>query len=272
MRPGLIAIALASGLAISAEWAAQARNSAVERFEVASVHELDPAARGLMEPGLRITPGRIHYASVPLEGLIRYAFAMSDQQRMLGGPAWVHEEGAGDALFVVDATYPDSARSRIPAMMQSLLRERFSLEAHFEERQENVSWLRAGTLGPKLRIARPEGPSLLPYPCPPESRPCITLLGRARTISDLAESLSTLAGEPIFDGTGLRGAYDYAFSYPIVRPSQLLQAPPNFKLPSHRSVPSLSTSLRVQLGLRLERGRGAVNDLLLDHVQQLRAN
>jgi uncharacterized protein (TIGR03435 family) len=94
---------------------------------------------------------------------------------------------------------------------------------------------------------------------------CQLLQGRralevnGQPLSYLASRLSATIGTPIVDRTGLDGFYD----------AQLEWTPEE----SNRSAPavdqvSIFTAIQEQLGLRLERGRGPVDVLVIDSVER----
>jgi uncharacterized protein (TIGR03435 family) len=62
---------------------------------------------------------------------------------------------------------------------------------------------------------------------------------------------------PLWDRTGLQGKYDFAFRF-----SQDPSAD------SQTDAPSLSTALRENLGLILQKQRGPLETLVIDHLDQ----
>jgi uncharacterized protein (TIGR03435 family) len=65
------------------------------------------------------------------------------------------------------------------------------------------------------------------------------------------------AGRPVFDKTGIAGAYDVVLEFSPQQPG----APPS-------DLPDLFTALRDQLGLKLEPSRTPVEFLVIDRIER----
>jgi uncharacterized protein (TIGR03435 family) len=72
-------------------------------------------------------------------------------------------------------------------------------------------------------------------------------------------------GTPVVDRTGLTGLWNFELVF-----LQLQPLPPGRQrdLADQENVPSFATALQEQLGLKLESGRGPVNVLVVDSVEQ----
>lgn len=169
------------------------------------------------------TPGRLRYDSIALEGLVRYAYDLRAYQPVTGGPAWAHSQFGGLAAeFQVEATFPaDTTPAAVRSMMQAALADRFQLVVHRVSKQGNVFNLVVAPGGPKLTESKPDAPPLPPRKCPAEYSPCISVHGADATIASLADGLSTFAGRPVLDKTGLTAHYNYIFFYTITDPALL---------------------------------------------------
>ena len=86
---------------------------------------------------------------------------------------------------------------------------------------------------------------------------------RRTSIGQLADFLSGLAAvdQPVRDGTGLTGFYDFTLDLHEV-------AGPWRSDAERQTAPSISTVLQEQLGLRWESRRGAVEILLVERVER----
>src|SRR6185312_9065882 len=102
-------------------------------FEVASVHQSPPPDMQKLIAGLNagIKPESIHvdgsrvvFTFMSLKRLVAYAYGAQTYQ--IAGPDWLPTD-----RFDIVATLPAGAtKDNAPAMMQTLLRDRFHLEAH----------------------------------------------------------------------------------------------------------------------------------------------
>ena len=78
---------------------------------------------------LRITSSQVRIASLLMKDYLAIAFNVSPKQ--IVGPDWIDE-----TRFDVNATIPAGvSRDEFPVMLQELLRERFQMKAHREQRE-----------------------------------------------------------------------------------------------------------------------------------------
>jgi uncharacterized protein (TIGR03435 family) len=82
----------------------------------------------------------------------------------------------------------------------------------------------------------------------------------------------------VVDKTGLKGSYDLALKWtPDVNQGQVFKgvgdgAPKEGPPPSDATGTSLFTAVQEQLGLKLESQKGAVDTLVIEHVERPSAN
>lgn len=235
--------------------------------------------------------------SFPLAIYISFAYKLhyfDDFHAQL--PKWANDN------YVIDAKADgDPTKDRMRLMMQSLLADRFKLRVHFETKEAPVLALilvKPGTLGPKLiphsagppcpdsfEMINPSTTSLPPLPkagdvFPPQ---CGTP-GQVRGTSDgtrvgsrnttmglLADDIYAYGSplgeldKPVVDQTGLQGRFDYILELPAGIIS-MIPKPPNPDDPP-KGTPLLN-AVREQLGLKLERSRGELRTLIIDHVER----
>ena len=139
-------------------------------------------------------------------------------------------------------------------MLQSLLVDRFSFRAHLETKNGEVYFLRRGTK-----------PLQLKPPKDPASDPRAILVVRQGGIVDgeaegtntstdyLAFRLGRYLQLPVLNQTGVTGSYDY-------------QLPPDD--PDNHDLVAAVLNMVDRLGLKLKRGRGPIQTLVIDHVEQ----
>jgi len=208
------------------------------QFEVASVkpavpNNFPPAMKEMMQS--RGQPGAIPMAGLDrvriqdwtLRNLIAAAYSVRASQ--VSGPDWLGDQG-----FDVDATVPDGTpKSRVNAMLQSLLEDRFGLKVHRATQTAQGFALVVGKDGPKLKPAAPPSASPAEQLTPEEQKAQMqqklqadlaaakqrnqeklavvgafsTQSWASITMEDFAAQLIRFAGGPVVDKTGLSGKY-----------------------------------------------------------------
>ena len=242
-------------------------------FEVVSVKAINQQARSPMQwqpPG--------HFTSgVPLLSLVSIGYQVP-LYRIEKLPDWVRT-----TYFEINArTDRPVAIEERPAYYRGLLADRFKSAVHIEQREMDVYTLTVarsdGRLGPNLRrsdvncdaiIAENRARNLagerIAPALAPGGRPVCGAVGGASSMTagaaELAPLLGLLAqllGRPVLDKTGLVGRFDFDFK----------AAPPNAPATGPLAdLPPVSTALEDQLGLKLERGRGMVEVLIIDRLE-----
>ncbi len=235
MKP-LLFIA-ASGLAILAQ-------SEKPAFDLATVKLHDPSSPVLS--GTSGSPTRF-FSAGSLRGLVQTAYAVQDYQ-ISGGPPWVNTE-----LFEVDGR-PAGPKPHDPIMLmlQTLLTDRFQLAIHRETKEVPIYALVAAKNGPKVQEVKDKN----------KIGAMSTGRGMLRgqmTMADLARYLSSGAGRPVIDQTGLAAGFEINLQWSA---DNSLDA----------SGPSLFTAIQEQLGLKLEPGKGPVEILVIDHAEKPSGN
>jgi len=241
-------------------------------FEVASVKIINQQARSPMQwqpPG--------HFTSgVPILSLVSIGYQVP-LYRIEKLPDW-----ARTTYFEINArTERAVAIEERPAYYRGLLADRFNSAVHIEQREMDVYTMTVarsdGRLGPNLRrsdmncdaiIAENRarnlaGERLAGAPAPGQRPVCgavggaMNMTAGAVELTPLLGMLSGALGRPVLDKTGLVGRFDFDFK----------AAPPNGPATGPLAdLPPVSTALEDQLGLKLERGRGLVDVLVIDRL------
>lgn len=250
-------------------------------FEVASIRPAEPHDdRGFLS-GIRLDGTSVIMRRVGFLDLLRAAFAM-DGRFILDG-SWLR----GQTTFDILAKLPAGASApQIPAMIQSLLVDRFKLAYHFKMEDRRVYALVPDNGGVKtarstgIDASQPggtitgiammsEGPGTRRWQSPDHSSMLITLFSdgggqlelNGVTFPEFAYVLDKLDGLDIVDATGIKGRYDFKVTAP---PDELCDVCLN----SHPSdTPNTKESLR-RLGLRLEKRKVRVKVLVIDHLEK----
>ena len=275
---------------------AQAPPSTTPRitFEVASVK---PNTSGEPRVMIRSEPGgRFTATNVTLRVLIRNAYGITEDSRLVNAPGW-----AGTERFDVVARaaagmpmIPGQVVGPMNLMLQALLEDRFRLRAHRESRELPIFVLSFTTAdrrrGPRLTPTTVDCEAVLaklypvngPAPAPPpfvpgQPPPCGStggpgqILAQGMTMAQLASNVSSRVNRVVVDRTGLSGNFDINLEW---MPDQFQGAGPLGAVPgppppptSDTHGPSIFTALQEQLGLKLESTKGPVDVLVVDRIE-----
>lgn len=243
-------------------------------FEVATIKRnaaVDPGFALGFQPG-----GRFRAVGMDVRTLIAIANQMGGRGRLLpsqivGGPDWTHTDGYDIVAKVGDnfaGGTPAEQIARRGALLQSLLEDRFKLQVHRETRQlprfALVLARKDGALGSRIR---PAAADCLAEParCETRSTPG-QLTSTNMSMGNLAIYLaSNVVQNVVVDRTGLTGFFALDLEWTPDRAPLPLNGDTT-PAPSDR--PSIFGALQDQLGLKLETERGAVEVLVIDHVER----
>ena len=265
-------------------------------FEVASIK---PNKSGDVGSQFRIEPGgRVTWTNITLQAMVAAAYQRFtwDSREIVGGPDWFNQARfdvialAPGGLPPVDA---DGFPSQLLALVRRMLEDRFRLVARWEPRERPIYNLvldRADRrLGPKLvpagvdcaKVAAAIVAGTPPVPRPGRGRECNlsltsepgSLQGNAVTMAVLARFLGVEGvGREVVDRTGLSGTFDIDLLYLPEQPAGGVSADKLALDPRFQGRAGLITSLREQLGLKLEATRGPVEVLVIDRAEQPSTN
>jgi len=218
------------------------------RFEAATVR----AGGELFSTQPQRSAGRFTWTT-QLNYLIGYAYGL-DRSHILG-----KEIGA---IYAVNAVFePNATENETRLMLQSLLAERFNLRFHREVKEVDGYAISIGKGGNKMKESaigdQPASAVRDRYLSATLSTGATTITGRRATLAQLCETLGRSLGATIWDQTGLKGEYDFSFRY-----AQDLGAD------SQTDAPSIATALRESLGLILQKQRGPLETLVIDHLEE----
>jgi uncharacterized protein (TIGR03435 family) len=261
-------------LALCGGTAAHTQSSTAPTFEVASVKP------NTLRQGIRWSrfPGdRFEATNVPVRDLIMIAYGEAGQLlpdvQMAGGPQWIDEDRF-DVTAKVGAGSPHSVAHK-QLMLRQLLEQRFKLAVHHETRAlpifELVRTRKDGAIGPRLQHASVDCEALLASQ-PDKRERCILyalpsgmLMLRGQTMGAFANALTQLLNRTVMDRTGLSGGFDADAQFDPKSLPGMLQLKPEELPPNDAG--SLDTTLKEQLGLKLESKRGPVTVLVIDRVE-----
>ncbi len=254
-------------------------------FEVASVKPSRPQSSGA-PIGATIDAQNVRISNFSLFNLMLLAYQVKPHQ--VSGPAWMTTE-----TYDIQAKLPEGGRrDQVPAMLQTLLAQRFGLRVHRETREFNVYALVVDKSGPRMKPssageAPPTPNGVVRGGVTGDARGGATYTsptGDSRVSAGPGGSLhiecskmtmlglANLAGRyrdrPVVDQTGLAGAYDFELdvSAEDVRDAaRAYDARPSTPDPSGVS---LDASLR-KLGLKLESRKAPAEVIVVDKVEKV---
>ena len=222
-------------------------------FEVVSVK---PNTSGISNalPPLRAN-GSYSASNVAVKSIIANAYDVRIFQ-IEGGPAWLTSERFDIIARGREGT-PDRLR---PAMLRTLLAERFKLVAHFETKEQPVYALvllrSDGRLGPQLKQSSLGSSASGPFASVGNG---VARINGNRVLMDTFAIVlaSSVFSRRVLNRTGLDGEFDLDLRF---TPESSSSAAPEF--------PSIFTAVQEQLGLKLQPERAPVPILVIDSVQR----
>ena len=261
---GLAAI-IASGT-IRGDQSAQSSAQEVPRYEASIRRNTTPDARPIGGQGRR--PDGFVVTAITPRGLVEMAHDTFSFGRIVGLPAWTADE----KYDVVAKTAAELKDVRV--LLQALLRDRFNMRSHTEERRMPAYVLTVlrpdNKLGPRLNPAAvncddAEAVQKARASKAPGAPLCNGVSGRNRIwfsgmrISTVANALASLLSRPVSDRTGLSGRFDVLLEY----------AAPDVPEPTDPADRvSLFTALQEQLGLRLQPEDVPMEVLVVDSIDR----
>ena len=199
-----------------------------------------------------------------VRNLLLSAYGKSYRQSLLpaqviGAPGWA----TTDRYEIVAKVSPDLAAlplpdlfPKLPALLRSLLEDRFKLKVHWEMRELPVYVVRMasdnGKLGPQLHVSSLD--------CERERSKCFLefkpghLRGGFIDAETMVRMLTSSLERVVMDKTALKQKYDFEIEW---SPDQ-----------TSTDKPSLFAAAREQLGLRIDSQRAPVDVVVIDHVEK----
>ena len=236
-------------------------------FEVAAVK---PSA-GLDPPAVTFQGGRFRASNADVFSLIALSYAQGPlpffPSQIIGAPDWTRTERYDITAKVSDEVAATDPRlsGKLPALLRTLLEERFKLVVRHEQRELPVYVLQLvrkdGSLGSRLRRSadcRQNGVagqalSAALEDCKPQVMPG-HITGRSIPVGQLVTMISLNVRRAVVNETGLEGSFEVDLEW---SPDQ-----------SMTDKPSLFTALQEQLGLKLDSTRRSAEVLVIDHIER----
>ena len=237
--------------------AAWGQGTARPEFDVASLKPvvLDGADTYMANLGT-YRNGVLAQTNTTLAECIRFAYAITSDD-LLSGPDWIKSKMV--RFDILAKTAPDTPREQALLMLRSLLEDRFKLVLRRDPRVLSYVALTASGGVHKMRPAQE-----------PQAQGEVTHWpGRLRdnymTMQKLATLIARFTRTPVLDQTSLPGAFEVKLDW---RRENDLPAAPDAATAELADGPSISEAVQKQLGLKLEKRKGTVDVLVVDHAEK----
>jgi len=251
-RYGLALLSAVTPFAIHAQ-------TAPPTFEVVSIkpleHFVSPQGRPPSDAG------RVSYSSIVLWALIMRAYDVKKYQ--LDTPAWMDSQ-----YYDVMAKIPDGAsQTQVPAMLQTMLADRFGLKVHWESQVQPVYALVVSKGGPKLK--KSDSDALGPDAKPAGRTTSFSTTGhfefRRTNMDQFAQALSANVGKPVINMTDVEGIYDIVMDLnpADVEMFKSFTLSSDVTISENQNAGSVFTVLQ-GLGLKLESRKAPIQHLIVD--------
>jgi uncharacterized protein (TIGR03435 family) len=199
----------------------------------------------------KILNGVVTLSNATLSDCLKFAYSLTTDAQ-LAGPDWINQKVV--RFEVTGKAAPETPDDQLRLMLRTLLKERFQLTMHTEQREMTHYELVVGKNGPKLKestvgsgeatgTARLDG-----------------IRSNRMQMNKLAMLLSRMTRMPVLDKTGLTGFYQFDLRYA----NEVSPAPEETP-----AGPSIFTAVQEQLGLKLESKKGPVEVLVIDHAEKV---
>jgi uncharacterized protein (TIGR03435 family) len=241
---------------------------AFDAFEVATIKPVDSGPKSARYITMQ---GDNHFIakSYTLKMLIAAAYSLNPIT-ISGGPGWIDSD-----TFDIAAVTPGEVRpvhQEQMRMLQTSLKDRFTLQFHLQPKQLSVYSLQIAKGGPKLTptTADPSAPVVVGPAILYEESTSVKLPVRNATLGDFATLMQrAVLDRPVLDDTALTGRYDFDLKW-AADSSQFGGNVP--AAPPDNNTASLFTAVQEQLGLKLVPTRGTVQAIAIDSATKPTAN
>jgi uncharacterized protein (TIGR03435 family) len=225
-------------------------------FDVASLKpvQLTPRADTYRANLGAIRHGELTMTNVTLADILRFAFRITNDEQ-ISGPDWIRNKMV--RFDILARAPPDTPTDQLLLMLQTLLKERFQLAWHREQKVLSFLALEVGKNGSKLREAQ-EGTDSS------GNKFFIgAIVSNRVTMQMLTTVLSRYLREPILDMTGLKGYYEVKLDW-VPESGQLGAGPTDAG-----GGPTIFTAVQTQLGLTLRPQKRPMDVIVVDHAERV---
>ena len=234
------------------------------RFDVVS---LKPSNGSRQDSGIRPAPGGQRYEAwnCPIKTMIQVAYRVKPEQ-VTGGPGWLDT----DRFDMEAKAEKPSTTDELHVMLMNMLADRLRLKYHLEKKEMAMYALTAGS-----------EPKLTPHPSANSGEPWIDiaqqkflhvkLTATSVPMDYVAYRLSLLMDRPVVNLTDLKGEFDFTLEYTRELPPGISEGARLNGEVIDTSGPTVFEAVK-KLGLALKPAKGAVDVIVVDHVEKPAAN
>ncbi|HEY4085172.1 MAG TPA: TIGR03435 family protein, partial [Bryobacteraceae bacterium] len=195
--------------------------------------------------------GHFQSTNTTMRQILENAWHLSSVQ--IDGPTWIDSDH-----YDIGAKSPEGVPDdKLEPMLQALLKERFHLDAHLEQKERPVYNLVVLKTGPKIKPFKTGDPITMMVP-PRMAGGSGMMTATKNTMDQLAIGLADPTDRPVINKTGLAGPYTYVLQYGQIDHSDQ----PN-------GAPDIFGAVQQQLGLKLEPAKAIVPTLIVDHADRV---
>jgi uncharacterized protein (TIGR03435 family) len=182
-------------------------------------------------------------------------------------PDWMNMGGSANGYDVTARVATGATVDQFRLMLQNLLIERFSLTIHREQRDWPHYSLTRGKTTPSIKRSS--------EPAPPGPLFAQTFVaGHLRytqhnqPIKRFVDFLGMPLSASVTDDTGLEGDYDITIEFMPDERYRGFNSLPNVSPEEADAVPTLFSAIQRELGLRLEKQKGTLEVVIVDHADK----
>jgi uncharacterized protein (TIGR03435 family) len=246
LRRGAFAASVCFGVFSAIPLAAQSS------FDVATIRPSSGEVKFERNGEIEVAYGTLRMHDVTVGTCIHWAYSLP--LPLIYGPSSLKDVH----YDIVAKTESGATDQQMRLMMRSLLSERFGLQFHAEKRELRVYTLVVSKGGIKMHPSAPGGKAF-------RQNSASGMVARSLTMQELADYLSDPLGAVLTDGTGIKGAYDFAIDFTPYVDQERSDVRPD-------PAAVLGSALKGELGLELVQGKREVDVTVVDHVDPPTSN
>ncbi len=244
-------------------------------YSVVSIKPFKGDDNGGRSLGTRSSPDG-YTAVFPLHGLIYEAYR-TDHYRVTGGTGWVMSDMWSieakmepEIMEAMQKLAPEKRRIARQHMLQVLLRDYFKVVVRTEIRDVPAYDLVVAKKGSKLTPTADTNAANQKFKWSTEGT-AQSVAAQGEPAGSLVPIVSGETGRPVYDKTGLTGAYDFTLKF---TPQKFLMdsKPEEDAAPLAQTAPPIEKALEDQLGLRLASTTGQLEFIIIDRAERPSGN